>query len=316
MLRLFFVLLISFFFQSDAHTDDRKKITMYFMRPPEEIFQRYWTDYVQSIYDCNIKIEPLLKNIDDFSIVVVDGMFFQQLPKSNLINHLKKKNLIIFHLGDEAYTTNWSLYQNSFATFREFFKPRKEYEGKVFFLPIATKYDFKTAIPFEDLPKIEKRDFKWSFVGQLDKSNRQYMYNNWIKLGLIHYDHFNSGFNSKDCLSTLDYQQILQRTLLSPCPKGYINDESYRLYESIESGCVPIVERGKENYYESFFGKVPFVVVNDWNQIGFIVEKLLSNETQLENIRKNSYYWWQELKIKKKLELKTKIDALLELKNS
>ena len=61
---------------------------------------------------------------------------------------------------------------------------------------------------------------------------------------------------------------------------------------------------------------MPFIVLDDWQDLEKTLDPLLKDKAKLEMMRQECYYWWQELKIKKKLELKTKIDALLELKNS
>ena len=314
LVRLFYLLLILGLLK-DFNIEGKEPLSIFYHRPPEEIFQRYWTNFIHETFDCQTIIDPIFKNLNDCSVVVIEGLDFKGLGKMHLMKHLENKNILIIQVGDEKYRGDWKLYEKSFCTFREYFSNKPDPNHKVFFLPIVCKYDFVTEIPYESLPKIAERDFTWSFVGQVNKSNRQKMYALLINLNLPHYDHFNSNFDSKDCLSTAEYQEILKRSLFAPCPMGWTNDESYRLYESIECGCIPIVEKGKSNYFENYFGKVPFIVLDDWEDLEKTIFPLLQDKAKLEKMRQECFLWWQTLKRKKKEELKTKIDALLELKN-
>jgi hypothetical protein len=257
--RLFSLILFSQVFFSLA-LETKEALKIYYHRPPSEIFQRYWTNFIHQTYALETIVDPSFKNISDFSVVVIEGLDFKGQAKANLIKHLATKNIIILQVGDEKYRGDWDLYQKSFCTFREYYSQKIDPLNKVHYLPIVCKYDFITEIPYDDLPGIEDREFKWSFVGQVTKSNRLKMFQILKALNLPYYHHFNTNFDSKDCLSTQAYQEILKRTLFTPCPMGWTNDESYRLYEAIECGSIPIVEKGKSNYFENYFGKVPFIV--------------------------------------------------------
>ena len=51
-----------------------------------------------------------------------------------------------------------------------------------------------------------------------------------------------------------EMSEILSSTKFIPCPNGFFHPETYRLYEALECGCIPIVENAY-NYYEKLISK-------------------------------------------------------------
>ena len=47
--------------------------------------------------------------------------------------------------------------------------------------------------------------------------------------------------------------KILVSTEFIPCPNGFFHPETYRLYEALESGCIPIVENALINTMTDYF---------------------------------------------------------------
>jgi hypothetical protein len=308
----FFFSIFSFLFSPLLLAEQKLKI--YCLCDESESFQRYWMNFIQKNWDCEIQIDPELKNVEDFSIVFIQDWHFKNPIKKNLLKKLNSnKKLMIIHLGDELCRTDWKIYKKSFCTFREYFTQNPDKEGKVFYLPLVCKHDFITEVPYNKLPSLQSRQYVWSFVGQVSKSNRQNMYLAFRKLNLPSYDHFNSDFDSRDCLKTEDYQNIMQNSIFSPCPKGWTIDDTYRLYEALECGCIPVVEKGDRDYFRSFYGDVPFIVLDEWKDARQKILPLLNDLNALEDLRRRNYDWWQNKKIETKNILKTKIDEFLNL---
>ena len=53
--------------------------------------------------------------------------------------------------------------------------------------------------------------------------------------------------------------------------------ESYRLYETLEAGCVPIIEN-PHNFYDNFLPKNPLIKINLWKESSEIIKKLFNDK--------------------------------------
>jgi len=79
-----------------------------------------------------------------------------------------------------------------------------------------------------------------------------------------------AGWNTPDCLDVDRYRRILVATWMVPCITGNTSIDTFRLYESLECGCIPIVIRTNSaydktgtDYYKCLFGDdhpIPTVV--------------------------------------------------------
>ena len=98
--------------------------------------------------------------------------------------------------------------------------------------------------------------------------------------------------------------EVLSSTEFIPCPNGFVHPETYRLYEALECGCIPIVESAY-NYYDRLFPNNPFIKV----------EKLADAKSIMlgwgdEEIKKKSQEcksWWSIYKDQLKKLVKDKI---------
>ena len=96
-------------------------------------------------------------------------------------------------------------------------------------------------------------------------------------------------------LSAGAYGSILKRTLFCPAPPGDRTWDSFRLYEGLEMGCLPIVEHG-QGYYRRLLGEHPMIEVADWDEAVPVVRELLANPTRAEERRQACAAWWQATK--------------------
>lgn len=102
----------------------------------------------------------------------------------------------------------------------------------------------------------------------------------------------------------ISYQQILLRSVLCPAPRG-VKMESFRLTESIEAGCLPIVDDGGLHHHNEFPGINEHVIVTsrDWKVVKRgesstgedLVEHvatLLRNKTDLDQRQRELLLWY------------------------
>lgn len=127
------------------------------------------------------------------------------------------------------------------------------------------------------------------------------------KTGGEYYCNVNSAWQSGDSLSTQDYKKILEQSIFVPCPRGNSSPDTFRLYETIEAGSIPIVER--DEYWNSLFGDDhPLIQVSDWNKaVNDIIALSEETEWQKEYSQKLAS-WWDTQKTTLKQKIKTTIN--------
>ena len=83
-------------------------------------------------------------------------------------------------------------------------------------------------------------------------------------------------FGGKNSLDPREYYEIMGNTVFSLVSHGYYHPETYRLYESLESGCIPIIEN-PHNFFDIFLPKNPLIKINLWKESTVIIEDLNLN---------------------------------------
>jgi len=79
-----------------------------------------------------------------------------------------------------------------------------------------------------------------------------------------------------------EYWQLLASSKVAPCPGGPVTPDSFRLYEALEAGCVPLVDGGsgrglEPDYWARVFGQdPPFPVVLDWSSASLTIDDILA----------------------------------------
>ena len=86
---------------------------------------------------------------------------------------------------------------------------------------------------------------------------------------------------------------ILSSTEFIPCPNGFFHPETYRLYEALQCGCIPIVE-DTYKYYDRLFPDNPFLKINKWIEAKDIIFKW--EEDKIKKKKEECKTWWLNFK--------------------
>lgn len=104
-----------------------------------------------------------------------------------------------------------------------------------------------------------------------------------------------------------EYYQKLASAKVAPCPSGPELPDTFRMYEALELGCVPIADeitrkQDFENYWTWFFGEEPpFPVIRDYSNLPGWIEDCVNRYPDQNN---KCQAWWY----RKKWEIKDSID--------
>lgn len=100
-----------------------------------------------------------------------------------------------------------------------------------------------------------------------------------------------------------EYLENMAKTKIVFCPSGPETPDSFRLYEALEAGCVPVVDAFSTNnkvvgFWQYLFGDhIPFPIVDYWDKLPILLPELLRTYPELSV---KCFAWWQQQK--KKIE--------------
>ena len=273
----------------------------------------FWGNYHQK--NSKIWIYELLEyvkfdeidSLTDFhieeKIIIVDS----ELPnKQEFYSKIFKKfkNLYLIHLGDEGGREyNESFYSNFNHIFRTFHLNKFSSNKKVSSIPIGYKSGVKKKI------ENSNRKYLWSFMGTIHGASRfDLIYQN--KDVIPNFINITKKFGGENSLSSQEYCNVLNNCIFSLVPHGYIHPETYRLYESLECGSIPIIEN-PYNFFNNFLPNNPFYSISIWSEAKDIIEKICKDKKKLDDVSAITNKWWTEYK----KELKNKIYKEINVQN-
>ena len=102
---------------------------------------------------------------------------------------------------------------------------------------------------------------------------------------------------SNDLLDTTSYIQVLLESTFTLAPAGY-NPESFRLYEAVEAGSIPVVALDKDYRKHackdslSHWLDSPIVFVNSWNEVFPTLQKLIEDREALDKRQSDLRTWY------------------------
>lgn len=136
------------------------------------------------------------------------------------------------------------------------------------------------------------RRHAWSFAGQITHPRRLEL-EAVLQRRELGYFLPTKGFTQG--LPPDDYRRLLVHTKIVPCPSGPATVDTFRLYEALDAGCVPIVEtdtpdRRMPGYWPRLFGPgCPIPVVESWYQLDADLPRLLA---EWDTLSKEVRSWW------------------------
>ena len=98
--------------------------------------------------------------------------------------------------------------------------------------------------------------------------------------------------------------EVLSSTEFLPCPNGFFHPETYRVYEALQCGCIPIVEDAYK-YYDRLFPDNPFIKVDKWADAKPIIKGW--EKDQIKKKQKECKNWWNSYKSDLQELIKNKI---------
>lgn len=277
-------------------------INVYYLSlKPETPCNSYW-DYglINEIFSDNKFKEQEVRKLPvaDFGIVVLPARHHSELVFQVNDELNKLKSVVLFLMGDEeadfpieeiSHDKNFIYVQN----------PKPNLKNKYRKLGCGYPQSIK------NVDKFVEKDLDWFFSGQVTHDRREKCVEKLegLKNGkLLKTEGFTQGYEPEI------YYKHMSRACVCPCPAGPITVDTFRLFEALELGCVPIADNETTNkdwskFWEWLFEEpVPFPTINDYDDLPGYIQDCVKKYPVINN---RVQAWW----IRAKMKLKKKISA-------
>lgn len=212
----------------------------------------------------------------------------------------ERSRVFLFHLSDEQFHGGYDVYRFFNGVFRNYWS--SVFRDSIVILPLG--YSNGLSRP-ATMAAASSRRYAWSFAGETGRASRPEMVAALSGIGpnLCHATDQGASPLSQD-----EYRNLMLESAFAPSPMGRINLECFRVYEALELGCIPIVEKRLTlDYFQNLLGNNPLPAVSNWSEARDKVEKLLGDTARLDALQQEIVSWWQA----KKQLLRGQIAAML-----
>ena len=240
-----------------------------------------------------IESEKNIENGD--TLIIIDSSIEEKSEFYTKLNLICSK-IFLFHVGDEFGFYNLApVYNVCNHIWRSFCSSKYFNNKKVKCIPLG----YKSGVVRK---RTSNRKYKWAFTGTPHKSSRHDLLFQFSNIKPF-FCHKTEKFDRKN-ISVNKMSEILSSTEFIPCPYGFFHPDSYRVYEALECGCIPIVENAYQ-YYDRLYPNNPFIKIDKWQDAKSIMQEW-SND-QIKKKGEECSIWWDKQKnsiqdfIKKKI---------------
>ena len=263
--------------------------TLYEKKWLEELFK------IDNLVFESVSETELYDKSDTIIVVLMKPKMNEQLQWLEKLRYITEFKIL--HFSDEDGSDPIHMYSWPEVKGVMRFYNRPNLDPKVIVLPLGYHHQFN-GYP----PSIVSRTNTWSFVGT-NWHNRSEEMKSLMSITPNVVKFFNN-WNDSLQLNATDYISLLLSSKFMPCPRGN-NVETYRFYEALESGCIPIFIDIPENeqWLKLFNNNIPFLKLQTWDQVAILIQHLLKNPDQMEQYASTLRIAW----MKYKAELKAKI---------
>ncbi len=94
-----------------------------------------------------------------------------------------------------------------------------------------------------------------------------------------------------------EFHDVLMQSKFVPCPMGNVMLETWRAYEALEAGCIPLLERRPTmDYYRNLLGDHPIPTFASWREARRFVCRRLQTPDDLDRHQIQLLQWWSGAK--------------------
>jgi hypothetical protein len=192
----------------------------------------------------------------------------------------------LIHLSDEWYGQDYRCYSGFDFVLRNHFSRSLEKPGILQF-PLGLPRIAPQPRPI--VPQTSRR-YTWSFCGNRVASRFE-MLSAFEGLGPAYV------LPQGQRIPPHEFQDVLMQSKFVPCPMGNVMLETWRAYEALEAGCIPLLERRSTlDYYRNLLGDHPIPTFSSWREARRFVCRQLEAPDDLDRRQVQLLEWWNGAK--------------------
>jgi GR25 family glycosyltransferase involved in LPS biosynthesis len=264
----------------------------------------YEANWLQDIFQFkNFNIESVsatetLAITDDLIVVLIKPQWAEQLAWLEALRG-SGRTFKILHLSDEFGSDPIHMYSwpEVKGVMRFYQRADLPADPKIMVIPLGYHWQFRgnRDAPHLSTPNLPFRDNMWSFAGTDWKGRSRDMA--ILQAIQPHYLKWFAEWRDPAQLKDEEYISLMLNTKFVPCPRGQ-NVETYRFYEALECGCVPLFVDIPENeaWLKTFNNEIPFLKLQGWEHAAGIMDYFSKNVEQMEQYRMAILISWAKYK--------------------
>jgi hypothetical protein len=212
--------------------------------------------------------------------------------------------VILVHLSDEWFSGGYRLY----GQFDQVLRTHNTWLARspgILTIPLGYP---NAGSPSQLSTPASAREYAWSFVGEVKASRPEMIAAMRSTEPHLVIDTRETRAAGTDRLSKEAYDRLLLKSAFAPCPMGNVVLESWRLYEALEAGAIPLIERRLSmDYYLELLGDHPIPTFRSWSAAAHFCRGLLGDPANLDSLQSTIVAWWAA---KKELVRATVVDHI------
>lgn len=194
----------------------------------------------------------------------------------------------LFHASDEWFSQDYRVYNNFSYVLRTHWAAALAKQPRLMIVPLGWP---NGTLSLGQANLASSRELVWFFAGnsvatrpQMIRALRHITPNVCLP--------YNSG-REVGPLSSCKYIHHLRESIFCPAPMGNVMAETWRVYESLAAGCIPILEsRYGIDYFRSLFGAHPIPTFNSWAKAAVFMRDQLDDLDGLDRLQSRVQEWW------------------------
>jgi hypothetical protein len=226
------------------------------------------------------------------AIYIVPGTFgLPAFPKQFLEAVAEQGDCGLFHLGDEFFRADYRVYSSFAFVVRNY---RASWLNKKGVLTLPLGYTPGLAPPAQPKPASERK-YLWCFLGARNAA-RSDLIRAWSRVprGFISLPDIRAG---DKLLSRSDYRDVMSESAFAPAPMGNVVMETWRFWEALELGAIPVAPRRMAlDYYRELLGPHPVPSHRTWQAAAAFVSRFENDPVGLNSLQAEVLNWWSSQK--------------------
>lgn len=273
---------------------------------PQWLAEADWIRWLFQDFEIAEHIAPEWDLFQQNSIYILSGPYAR--PPGRFLDAIRRvRGKGLFHLSDESFTGGYEIYTNFDFVLRNYHSTIFKNAG-IMTLPLGFTANMTSV---SQTPLATERKFLWSFAGE-ERAARTEMFKS-----LKHVEPYKCYLFDRQGrqprLDRANFKALLLQSIFSPCPMGNTVLESWRVYESLEMGCIPIVERRRwMPYYDRLMPGHPLPTFSSWREAREFLKEMSSNQSKIIEYQQRIAEWWRSYKMKLRNDVTSFVSSGLE----